>query len=108
MTLEQFTKAEFSADTKIKIYNYVYDIFSVDFEQSLIGIIQFPEEENDMDKVRWIRFENCEIFTEEMEAKEIAEKTDRNMALISAFAEHYKNETLKTIPEEIILSFFDA
>lgn len=42
------------------------------------------------------------------EDKELEEKTDKNMNLISAFADHYETETGKQIPENVILSFFNA
>jgi hypothetical protein len=41
------------------------------------------------------------------EEKELEERTDRNMNVISDFCEHLKNENI-VIPEEVILSFFNA
>jgi hypothetical protein len=41
------------------------------------------------------------------EEKELEERTDRNMNVISDFCEHLKNENI-VIPESVILSFFNA
>lgn len=42
------------------------------------------------------------------EDTELEEKTDQNMNLISAFADHYETETGNKLPEDVILSFFNA
>lgn len=39
---------------------------------------------------------------------ELEAKTDQNMNLISAFADHFEAETGKEIPDEVIYSFFNA
>lgn len=61
MTLEQFKNNTFSANTRVEYDNGIYDVISVDFEEMLIGLEMFPDEENDSDKIRWVRCENCEI-----------------------------------------------
>ena len=45
---------------------------------------------------------------EEESEKELEERTDRNMNVISDFCEHVKSEVGLVIPESAILSFFNA
>lgn len=47
-------------------------------------------------------------YSEDNEMKKIETQTSQNMELISKFADYYKAETGKSVPEEIILSFFNA
>ena len=61
MTLEQFKNATFSADAKVVYDSKTYDVISVDFEEALIALNMFPNEENISDKIRWVRCENCDF-----------------------------------------------
>lgn len=42
------------------------------------------------------------------EEKELEAKTEANMKVVSSFMDHYESETGNKIPEEILLSFFNA
>lgn len=76
-----------------------------------------------MEKIEQTMFEYCENANEHSELYDAfcagaewqkqqfeseESRTERNMNLISSFAEHYKNEMGKDIPENITLSFFNA
>lgn len=51
-----------TSKTKVKYKGILYNLFSVDFEENLICIELFPDEENDIDKYKWIRYESCELI----------------------------------------------
>lgn len=51
--------------------------------------------------------EHCEFIEEESD-KELEERTERNMKVISDFCEHVKSEVGLVIPESAVLSFFNA
>lgn len=60
MTIEQFEKTAFSINTKVIWNGKVYDVISVDFDENLIGINEFPDPLNGT-VASWKRCENCEI-----------------------------------------------
>lgn len=65
MTIETFNTTGFSAMSRVKYKDgNVYNIASVDFDESLIAIIVFPLEENIHDQIRWVRCENCTLIEE--------------------------------------------
>ncbi|WP_080057161.1 hypothetical protein [Spirosoma aerolatum] len=52
--------------------------------------------------------QNRPTNTEEQEVRELEQRTETNMNLISEFLEHLKDEAGIEIPEEHLLSFFNA
>jgi hypothetical protein len=64
MTIDQFNETRFGAGDKV-IYDWKeYDIYSVDFEEALIGINEnIPG--SDEDDISWKRCENCELVKNE-------------------------------------------
>lgn len=60
MTITQFDATAFNG-TEIVIYDgNEYPLVSVDFKEKLIGINEFPDDEED-ETITWKRCENCEI-----------------------------------------------
>lgn len=62
MTIEQFEKTGFSANSKIIYNGKTYDVIMVDFEESLIAIDEFPDDEDENKQLSWKRCENCELL----------------------------------------------
>jgi len=57
MKIEEFNKTRFGVKTIIKYKGEQFNVFSVDFEEKLIGFV-----ENKDEQLTWIRCENCEII----------------------------------------------
>lgn len=61
MTIEQFEKTSFSGNSKIIYDGKTYDVIMVDFQESLIAIDEFPDDDDENKQLSWKRCENCEI-----------------------------------------------
>lgn len=62
MTIEQFEKTAFSANSKIIHNKEIYDVVMVDFEECLIAIDEFPNDDDEYKQLSWKRCENCKII----------------------------------------------
>ena len=62
MTIEQFENTAFSANSKIIYNGKTYDVIMVDFEEFLIAIDEFPDDEDENKQLSWKCCENCEII----------------------------------------------
>lgn len=61
MTIEEFNKTRFSGNMKVKYKERERDLFSVNFAESLIGLIEDCLGSDDGD-VEWVRCENVELI----------------------------------------------
>lgn len=65
MTIEEFDKIGWNANSKVEYKNAICPVHSVDFEEKLIAIPLYlvcggVEDENEL---QWIRCENAELLT---------------------------------------------
>ena len=63
MTIKQFEQQKFGAGMQCKYDGATWDIASVDFQESLIGI--HPPSKNEVDtdeEISWVRCENVELI----------------------------------------------
>ena len=58
MTIEEFNKTGFTGKMKMKYQGEVYDVISVDFEESLFAYSL----DGDYDHLSWARCENVELI----------------------------------------------
>ncbi len=61
MTIKEFNKTGFRNGMKIEYKGNIYDIISVDFEESLVGIEKIDCEGGDKE-ISWKRCENCKLI----------------------------------------------
>ncbi len=61
MTITEFEKTGFSGNSKIIYDGKTYDVIMVDFQESLIAIDEFPDDEDENKQLSWKRCENCEL-----------------------------------------------
>lgn len=59
MTITEFENTAFSGNTEIKYDGKIYQVIMVDFQESLIAIDEFPDDEES--QLSWKRCENCEL-----------------------------------------------
>lgn len=62
MTITEFEQTGFSANTKITYKDKIYEVIMVDFEENLIAIDEFPDDDDEYKQFSWKRCENCEII----------------------------------------------
>lgn len=61
MTREDFSKMRFRSGMRAYYNDKSYPIFTVDFEEDLIGLDYYNDEE---DSIRWVRCESINILEE--------------------------------------------
>ena len=69
-------------------------------------VCEWGKGHEELENIEWLDESHLQQEVEESE-KELEERTERNMNVISDFCEHLKDENI-VIPEEVILSFFNA
>lgn len=62
MTIEQFDKTGFTSNMRCLYKGKEYTIFSVDFEEGLVGINENNQEVIDDMQLNWKRCENIELI----------------------------------------------
>lgn len=60
MTITQFDATAFNGTETVIYDGHAYPLVSVDFKEKLIGINEFPDDDED-ETITWKRCENCEI-----------------------------------------------
>ena len=61
MTKEEFKNFKFTSETIVIYKGEEYHIISLDFEEDLIAIDEFPDEDDEYKQLSWKRFENVEV-----------------------------------------------
>ena len=61
MTTEEFNKTSFTGNMQIIYKDKLRDLFSVNFSEALIGLVENCQGSEEGD-VEWVRCENCELI----------------------------------------------
>jgi len=61
MTIDEFNNTGFTGSMQVKYKNRVRDLFSVNFEEALIGLVEDCDGSDEGD-IQWVHCENCELI----------------------------------------------